>query len=60
MPVAKPPAGRGRVGRRPKALDEAALKKARALLRSVDYTKVQVAEDLEVNSLCRAFSHETI
>jgi DNA invertase Pin-like site-specific DNA recombinase len=35
---------RGRVGGRPKALGEADLKKARALLRSGDYTKVQVAQ----------------
>jgi hypothetical protein len=51
---------RGRIGGRPKALDEADLKKARALLRSGDYTKVQVAEELEVSrhTLWRALSHE--
>ena len=48
---------RGRVGGRPKSLDEADLKKARALLGSGDYTKVQVAEELEVSrhTLWRAF-----
>jgi DNA invertase Pin-like site-specific DNA recombinase len=40
---------RGRVGGRPKALSEADLKKARALLRSGDYSKVQIAEDLQVS-----------
>jgi DNA invertase Pin-like site-specific DNA recombinase len=40
---------RGRVGGRPKALGEADLKKARALLRSGDYTKVQVAQELHVS-----------
>jgi hypothetical protein len=40
---------RGRVGGRPKALDEGALKKARALLRSGDYTKTQVAKELQVS-----------
>jgi len=40
---------RGRVGGRPKALDEADLKKARALLRSGEYSKVQVADELEVS-----------
>jgi DNA invertase Pin-like site-specific DNA recombinase len=40
---------RGRVGGRPKALGEPDLKKARALLRSGDYTKVQVAEELGVS-----------
>ena len=51
---------RGRVGGRPKALNEADLKKARALLRSGDYTKVQVAEELEVSrhTLWRALSQE--
>jgi predicted DNA-binding protein (UPF0251 family) len=36
------------------------MKKARALLRSGDYTKVQVAEELEVSrhTLWRALSHE--
>jgi DNA invertase Pin-like site-specific DNA recombinase len=34
---------RGRVGGRPKSLNDDDLKKARALLRSGDYTKVQVA-----------------
>lgn len=48
---------RGRIGR-PKALGEAGLKKARALLRSGDYTKVQVAKELEVSrhTLWRALS----
>jgi DNA invertase Pin-like site-specific DNA recombinase len=51
---------RGRVGGRPKALAEADLKKARALLRSGDYTKVQVAEELQVSrhTLWRALSQE--
>jgi DNA invertase Pin-like site-specific DNA recombinase len=51
---------RGRVGGRPKALNEADLKKARTLLHSGDYTKVQVAEDLEVSrhTLWRALSRE--
>jgi DNA invertase Pin-like site-specific DNA recombinase len=51
---------RGRVGGRPKALNEGDLKKARALLRSGDYTKVQVAEELEVSrhTLWRALSQE--
>jgi DNA invertase Pin-like site-specific DNA recombinase len=51
---------RGRVGGRPKALAEADLKKARALLRSGDYTKVQVAKELEVSrhTLWRALSQE--
>ena len=40
---------RGRVGGRPKALSEADLKKARALLSSGEYTKVQVAKDLAVS-----------
>jgi DNA invertase Pin-like site-specific DNA recombinase len=40
---------RGRVGGRPKALGDAELKKARALLRSGDYTKVQVAKELDVS-----------
>src|SRR6201987_2693131 len=51
---------RGRVGGRPRRLDEADLKKARALLRSGDYTKVEVAEELEVSrhTLWRALSEE--
>jgi len=51
---------RGRVGGRPKALDEGALKKARALLRSGDYSKVQVAAELQVSrhTLWRALSQE--
>ena len=51
---------RGRVGGRPKALDEADLKKARALLRSGEYSKVQVADELEVSrhTLWRALSLE--
>src|SRR5215510_1605475 len=49
---------RGRIGGRPKALGEADLKKARALLRSGDYTKVQVAKELQVSrhTLWRALS----
>jgi hypothetical protein len=41
-------------------LDEAGLKKAPALLRSGDYTKVQVAKELEVSrhTLWRAMSQE--
>ena len=51
---------RGRVGGRPKALGEADLKKARTLLRSGDYTKVQVAKDLKVSrhTLWRALAGE--
>ena len=51
---------RGRVGGRPKALDEADLKKALALLRSEEYSKVQVADELEVSrhTLWRALSLE--
>jgi hypothetical protein len=37
------------VGGGPKALDEADLKKARALLRSGEYGKVQLADELEVS-----------
>ena len=53
---------RGRVGGRPKALSEADLKKARTLLCSGDYTKVQVAEDLEVSrhTLWRALSRDVV
>jgi len=42
-------------------LDEADLKKARALFRSGDYTKVQVAEELEVSrhTLWCALARET-
>ena len=49
---------RGRAGGRPKALNDDDLKKARALLRSGDYTKVQVAKELEVSrhTLWRALS----
>src|SRR5208282_402008 len=49
---------RGRVGGRPKAPNHDDLKKARALLRSGDYTKVQVAKELEVSrhTLWRALS----
>jgi DNA invertase Pin-like site-specific DNA recombinase len=48
------------VGGRPKALDEEDLKKARALLRSGEYSKVQVADELEVSrhTLWRALSLE--
>jgi len=46
------------LGGRPKALDEADLKKAQALLRSGEYSKVQVAHELEVSrhTLWRALS----
>ena len=40
---------RGRVGGRPKALGDSELKKARALLQSGEYSKVQVARELEVS-----------
>jgi DNA invertase Pin-like site-specific DNA recombinase len=52
---------RGRVGGRPKALAETDLKKARALLRSGDYTKVQVAKELKVSrhTLWRALAQGT-
>jgi DNA invertase Pin-like site-specific DNA recombinase len=48
------------VGGRPKALTEAELKKARALLRSGEYTKAQVARELAVSrhTLWRALSQE--
>ena len=51
---------RGRVGGRPKSLNDDDMKKARALLRSGDYTKVQVAKELEVSrhTLWRALSQE--
>jgi DNA invertase Pin-like site-specific DNA recombinase len=51
---------RGRVGGRPKALTTDDLKKARALLRSGDYTKIQVAQELEVSrhTLWRALAQE--
>jgi len=51
---------RGRVGGRPQSLTEADLKKARALLRSGDYTKTQVAEELGVgrHTLWRALAHK--
>lgn len=51
---------RGRIGGRPRALGEADLKKARALLRSGDYSRVQVAQDLGVSrhTLWRALSRE--
>src|SRR3984957_16905081 len=51
---------RGRVGGRPRALDESDLKKARALLRSGEYTKVQVSQELDVSrhTLWRALSQE--
>lgn len=39
---------RGRVGGRPKSLTDAALKKARALLRSGDYTKAEIAAELGI------------
>jgi hypothetical protein len=37
------------VGGRPKALNESYMKKARVLLRSVEYTRVQVAAELKVS-----------
>ncbi len=40
---------RGRVGGRPKRIDAVALKKARALLASGDYSKGQVADELGVS-----------
>jgi hypothetical protein len=48
------------VGGGPKALDEADLKKARALLRSGEYGKVLLADELEVSrhTLWRALSME--
>jgi DNA invertase Pin-like site-specific DNA recombinase len=51
---------RDRVGGRPKALDEADLKKARTPLRSGEYSQVQVADELEVSrhTLRRALSLE--
>ena len=51
---------RGRIGGRPKALNESDLKKARALLRSGEYTRVQVAAELKVSrhTLWRAFLEE--
>ncbi|HXM41679.1 MAG TPA: helix-turn-helix domain-containing protein [Bryobacteraceae bacterium] len=49
-----------RVGGTTKALDEADLKEARALLRSGEYGKVQVADELEASrhTLWRALSLE--
>ena len=51
---------RGRVGGRPKALTADDLKKARALLRSGEYTKVEVAKELKVSrhTLWRALGQE--
>jgi hypothetical protein len=48
------------VGGRPKALDEADLKKARTLPRSGEYSNVQVADELEVSrhTLWQALSLE--
>lgn len=40
---------RGRVGGRPKGIDAAALKKARVMLASGDYTKAEVAAELQVS-----------
>jgi DNA invertase Pin-like site-specific DNA recombinase len=50
----------GCVGGRPKALTADDLKKARALLRSGEYTKVQVAKELKVSrhTLWRALAQE--
>ena len=52
---------RGRVGGRPKALTADDLKKARALLRSGEYTKVEVAKELKVSrhTLWRALGQES-
>jgi DNA invertase Pin-like site-specific DNA recombinase len=52
---------RGRVGGRPRSLTDSGLKKARILLRSGDYTKTQVARELEVSrhTLWRALAKET-
>src|ERR1700680_3637830 len=52
---------RGRLGGRPRSLKEADLKKGRALLRSGDYTKTQVAAELQVgrHTLWRALSQQT-
>jgi len=49
------------VGGRPKALTDDDLKKARALLRSGEYTKVQVAKELDVSrhTLWRALAQQT-
>ena len=51
---------RGRIGGRPKALTADDLKKARALLRSGEYTKVEVAKELQVSrhTLWRALAQE--
>ena len=51
---------RGRIGGRPKSIDAAALKKARALLASGDYGKGQVADELGVSrhTLWRALEKE--
>lgn len=51
---------RGRVGGRPKSIDTAALKKARALLASGDFGKGQVADELGVSrhTLWRALEKE--
>jgi DNA invertase Pin-like site-specific DNA recombinase len=51
---------RGRVGGRPKALTADDLKKARALLRSGAYSKVEVAKELQVSrhTLWRALGQE--
>lgn len=51
---------RGRISGRPKSLSEADLKKARASLRSGDYSKAQIAEDLQVSrhTLWRALSQD--
>ena len=48
----------GRVGGRPKSLTEAGLKKARALLRSGDYTKAEIARELGIgrHTLWRALA----
>lgn len=40
---------RGRVGGRPKRIDKAGLKKAKGMLRSGDYSKAEVAEELGVS-----------
>ena len=52
---------RGRIGGRPRTLTSQDLKKARALLRSGDYSRAQIAEDLGVSrhTLWRALVKET-
>jgi DNA invertase Pin-like site-specific DNA recombinase len=53
---------RGRVGGRPRKINDADLKKARALMRSGDYTKVQVAKEIGVSrhTLWRTLMQEAV